>query len=491
MVKVKVGKSGQKTIFSLDIEPLFPVPLLPGKLRLVKGQIKLKIFGTDGVRGRANHEPMSVETVLALGRAAGKLFRKRPGKHRVVIGKDTRLSCYMFENALISGLCSMGVDTLMVGPLPTPGVAFITRAYRADAGIVISASHNPYSDNGIKFFSSEGFKMSNAWEREMENLVAVNDFNNWLPDDNEIGRNAKINDADGRYIEFAKSTFPRKKSLQGLKIALDSANGAGYRVAPHIFRELDAEVVEMGNRPNGLNINDKCGALHPGYLQKMVLEHQAHLGIALDGDADRVMMVDEKGNIVDGDMILAICAKDLFEKGMLRNNKIVATVMSNLGLVKSLEEMGVEVIRSQVGDRHVIQDMLALDVNLGGEQSGHIIFSDYNTTGDGLVAALQVLSIVVESGKSLFELTSCIKRYPQSLVNVPVRSKLPLEESTSIARAIADAESRLGEKGRVLVRYSGTEPIVRIMVEGEEEALVQKLTTSIADTVKNEIGSGE
>lgn len=447
-----------------------------------------RIFGTDGVRGRANHAPMDVETALALGRAAGKIFRTRQGKHRVVIGKDTRLSCYMFENALISGLCSMGVDTLMVGPLPTPGVAFITRAYRADAGIVISASHNPYYDNGIKFFSSEGYKLPDAWEHEMEALIAKNDFSDCLPADPEVGRNTKINDADGRYIEFVKATFPRRQSLKNVKIALDCANGAGYKVAPLVFKELDANVFAYGVNPNGLNINEGCGSLHPETVQKAVIDHHADVGIALDGDADRVIMVDENAQIVDGDTILAICARDLKKQGLLKNNKVVSTVMSNFGFIKAMQESGIEVIRSQVGDRYVIQDMLKYDANLGGEQSGHMIFLDHNTTGDGLVSALQVLRIMIETDSKLSDLASFVKRYPQAMVNVKVASKPPLESLHQVKHILEQVEKSLSDSGRVLVRYSGTENICRVMVEGPKQKQVQQMANSIANAVKEEIG---
>ncbi|MCB1112050.1 MAG: phosphoglucosamine mutase [Chlamydiales bacterium] len=448
-----------------------------------------KIFGTDGVRGRANHYPMTVETALALGRAAGKLFRSHQGKHRVVIGKDTRLSCYMFENALIAGLCSMGVDTLMVGPLPTPGVAFITRAYRADAGIVISASHNPYYDNGIKFFSSEGFKLPDSWESEMEELIYVNDFNDSLPADGSIGKNTKIDDAMGRYIEFAKGTFPRRESLGGMKIALDSANGAGYKVAPLIFRELGAEVFELGNRPNGLNINSDCGSLHPENVQKALLEFGADVGIALDGDADRVIMVDEHAQIIDGDIILAICARDMQERGTLRNNKIVSTVMCNLGLVKAMGKLGIEVIQTKVGDRNVIQAMLDHDANLGGEQSGHVIFSDFNTTGDGLVSALQVLRVMRRTGKKLSELAALVTKFPQALVNVKVSSKPPLESLIHVQDSIEQVQKHLENNGRVLVRYSGTEFLCRVMVEGEDAREVQEFADMIAKVINTEIGT--
>lgn len=450
---------------------------------------KKMIFGTDGVRGRANHFPMTVETALALGRAAGKIFRCRNGKHRVVIGKDTRLSCYMFENALIAGLCSMGIDTLMVGPLPTPGVAFITRAYRADAGIVISASHNPYYDNGIKFFSSEGFKLPDAWECEMEALVVNNDFEDCLPTESDIGKNTKINDADGRYIEFAKATFPRRLSLKNLTIALDCANGAGYKVAPLIFRELDATVHVYGSAPNGLNINQGCGSLHPETIQKAVIDHRADVGIALDGDADRVIMVDENAQIVDGDTILAICARDMKKQGMLHNNTVVSTVMANLGFIKAMEALDIEVIRSQVGDRYVIQDMLKHEANLGGEQSGHMIFLDHNTTGDGLVSALQVLRIMIETDSKLSDLATVFKRYPQACINVKVKSKEPLEGLSAVQKAVKKVEEELSDSGRVLVRYSGTENLCRVMVEGPKYKQVHQMANLIAAAVESEIGA--
>lgn len=449
-----------------------------------------QLFGTDGVRGRANQFPTTVELALALGRAVGYGFRSRPGKHRVVIGKDTRLSCYMYENALVSGLCSMGVDTFMLGPLPTPAVAFITRAYRADFGIVISASHNPFYDNGIKFFSSEGFKPPESWEREIEGLVAKGSsiFEGALPKDNEIGKNARINDADGRYIEFIKATFPRKLSLKTLKIALDCANGAAYKVAPLVFRELDADVRVSANNPNGLNINDGCGALHPENVQKSVIDHRADVGIALDGDGDRVIMVDENAQIVDGDAILAICAKDMFYKGMLQSPRVVTTLMSNLGYVSALREMGIEVITSQVGDRYVLQEMLKSDTNLGGESSGHIIFLEHNTTGDGLVSALQVLRIMIETGSKLSELAGAFKKFPQICINVHVSSKPPFETIPHLSASIEEVERFLGTTGRLLVRYSGTEPILRIMVEGPKRSLIQQYAEQIATIVRSAIG---
>lgn len=453
-------------------------------------QTSKAFFGTDGIRGRANLFPMTVELALALGRAVGTIFRRKEGKHRVVIGKDTRLSCYMFENALVSGLCSMGVDTYMLGPLPTPAVAFITRAYRADAGIVISASHNPYYDNGIKFFSSDGFKLPDSWEQEMETLVKEGPsvFETVLPKDHEIGKNARINDADGRYIEFIKATFPRKLSLKGLRVALDCANGAAYKVAPLVFRELDAEVFVYANNPNGMNINDDCGALHPETVQKAVIDHQADVGIALDGDSDRVIMVDENAQIVDGDAILSICAKDMKMRGVLQSNRVVATVMSNVGYVSAMESLGIEVLRSQVGDRYVIQEMMKADAILGGEPSGHIIFLEHNTTGDGLVSALQVLRIMIESGSKLSELASQFKKHPQVCINIPVTSKPPLDTIPYLHEKVTDVEQQLGNQGRVLIRYSGTEQIVRVMVEGPKRSVIRQLGEEIAQVIRSAIG---
>jgi phosphoglucosamine mutase len=449
-----------------------------------------KLFGTDGVRGRANFFPMTVETALALGRAVGKVFsRECNGKHRVVIGKDTRLSCYMFENALIAGLCSMGVSTLMAGPLPSPGVAFITKAYRADAGVMISASHNPYHDNGIKFFSSDGFKLPDSVEKELEELVHKNSFSDCLPGDCEVGKNSKIVDAAGRYIEFVKATFPRDLSLKNLKIVLDCANGAGYRVAPLVFEELDAKVEVYFDKPNGLNINDKCGAMGVGVVQKSVIDHGADVGVALDGDADRVIMVDENAQIIDGDTILAICAHDLMKKGMLKNNKVVATVMSNLGLIKTLESLGIEVVLSNVGDRYVIQEMLKHEANLGGEQSGHLIFLDHNTTGDGLVSALQVLRIMIETDSRLSDLARIVKKYPQTMINVKVGKKTPLDQLPSLEKIVKETEKELGTLGRVLLRYSGTENICRVMVEAPKQKQAMRFATQIAEEVKKQLGA--
>lgn len=447
-----------------------------------------RLFGTDGLRGHVNRDLMTVEMALAIGRAAGAVLRRRSGKHRVVVGKDTRLSCYMFENALIAGLCSMGVDTLMLGPLPTPGVAYITRAYRADAGVVISASHNPYHDNGIKFFSSEGFKFDDSLEREIERVIAEGSYENALPADDEVGKNARVVDGQGRYIEFVKSSFPRHLSLAGLKIVLDCGNGAGYRVAPLVFEELGATVIPYGVEPNGRNINEGCGALHPEVMAQKVVEHEAHVGIALDGDGDRLIMADEQGHIVDGDAVLAICARDLKEREALRGNAVVGTVMTNLGVIRSLQGLNIEVVQAGVGDRLVLQEMRRRGISLGGEQSGHIIFLDHNTTGDGITAALQVLRVMVEGERPLSQLASFVERYPQELVNVQVADKPALKGLADVQQAITSVNEQLRERGRVLVRYSGTEKICRVMVEGAEKRLVEGGAATIADAVRTAIG---
>ncbi len=447
-----------------------------------------KLFGTDGIRGRANHFPTTPEIALLLGKAIAKVLRQDAGRHRVVIGKDTRRSCYFFENAIIAGLCSMGVDTLMLGPMPTPGVAFITRAYRAAAGIMISASHNPYYDNGIKIFDSDGFKLPDHIEKEIEALIHNNHFED-IPPDAEIGKNKRIDDVDGRYIEHLKNTFPTQKTLSDMRICLDCANGAAHRVAPLAFWELGGELCVRGDKPDGLNINQNCGSLHPELLQKMVIEEKADVGIALDGDGDRVLMIDEKGNIVDGDVLLAICAKAMKEHGKLKNNRLVATVMSNYGVIKHFESLGIEVFLSQVGDRYVIQEMLKNKAFLGGEQSGHLIFLDHTTTGDGILSALQVLGIMRESGKLLSELASSVAKFPQALVNIEVSEKPPLDTLKRVTQVQKDIESDLGREGRVLVRYSGTENLCRVMVEGSSQEQVERYAETIAAAIKSEIGT--
>ncbi|MGE3954321.1 MAG: phosphoglucosamine mutase [Parachlamydiales bacterium] len=447
-----------------------------------------RLFGTDGVRGRANQPPMTVETALAIGRAAGVVFGRR-GHSRVVIGKDTRLSGYMFENALIAGLCSMGVDTYMVGPLPTPGVAYITRAYRADAGIVISASHNRFEDNGIKFFSAEGFKLEADLEREIERVIELGDYDPHLPCSRQLGRNRKIADAQGRYIEFVKASFPRHFSLDGMKIAVDCAHGAAYYVAPLVFSELGAEVFSYSVSPNGLNINEECGALHPKRIAEKVVEKGADVGISLDGDGDRIIMSDEKGNILDGDALLAICARHMKRQGTLKGDAIVGTVMTNLGIVASLKAEGISVLPTGVGDRNVLYEMRERGLNLGGEQSGHVIFLDYNTTGDALVSAMQVLLIMKETGQRLSELASFARPYPQTLLNIPVKQKPPLTELTRLSELVGQVEQKMGSKGRVLIRYSGTEPLCRVMVEGESEGMIQEIAQTLAACVQAEIGA--
>lgn len=447
-----------------------------------------KLFGTDGVRGVANIEPMTSETAMKLGRAAAHIFKNGPGRHRIVIGKDTRLSGYMIETALASGICSMGADVLLVGPLPTPGISFITSSMRADAGVVISASHNPYQDNGIKLFSREGFKLPDSMEHEIEELILCEKFNKLRPTADEVGKAFRIDDAQGRYIVFLKNTFPKAMTLEGLKIVLDCSNGAAYKVGPAVLEELGAEVISIGVSPDGTNINEGCGSLYTDKLCEKVREVGADIGIALDGDADRVIMSDEKGNVVDGDAIMAICATDMLKKGELRNNTLVATVMSNIGLDIAMKEAGGSMIRTDVGDRYVVKEMRNGGYNVGGEQSGHIVFLDHNTTGDGMLAALQVLRVMKERERSLSELAGVMTRFPQTLLNIRVKEKKAQEEIPGFCEAIKDVEARLADKGRILVRYSGTEPIMRIMIEGEDETDIRNMANALADMVKKELG---
>lgn len=444
-----------------------------------------KLFGTDGVRGHANRFPTTVEVALFLGKAVASVLKG--ARKRVIVGKDTRLSGYMFENALVAGLNSMGVDTLMTGPAPTPAIAYLTRAYRADAGIMISASHNPFYDNGIKIFGPEGFKLPDELEREIEKLVNSKKF--VIPKDTELGRNKRIDDADGRYIEFAKATFLKGRTLEGMKIFLDCANGAAHRVAPATFWELSGDLTVIGNEPNGININHEVGSLFPKKMQRGVVETGSMVGIALDGDADRIVMADEDGVLVDGDIILTICAEAMKEAGRLRHNRVVATVMTNLGCIKYLESLGIEVIVSKVGDRYVLQKMQEREAALGGEQSGHMIFLEHNTTGDGIVTALQVLQVMIEKGKKLSELAKAIELYPQELVNIPVRAKPQLRTLASVQTVIRGVEEDLGSEGRVLVRYSGTENLCRVLVEGREEARVKGCAKQIAEAIQKEIGA--
>jgi len=442
-----------------------------------------KFFGTDGVRGVANVYPMTTEIAMQLGRAVAYLFKGSDKRRRIVIGKDTRLSGYMIENAMASGICSMGVDVQLVGPLPTPGIAFITNSMRADAGVVISASHNPYQDNGIKFFSNEGLKLPDEMELRLEQLMFSEELDVLRPTADEVGRAFRIDDATGRYIVFLKYTFPRDLDLRGMKIVVDCANGAAYKVAPAVFEELGADVVRIGVSPNGTNINAGCGSLYPAELADAVKEHGADVGVALDGDADRVIFVDETGREVDGDHIMAICATHMLGEGTLAHNTLVATVMSNMGLDIALRRAGGTVVKTGVGDRYVVEEMLKKGYNLGGEQSGHMIFFDHNTTGDGVLSALQTLAIMQRTGKPLSQLAGVMTALPQLLVNVRVKEKVDLATVPAVQRVIDACNEELGEAGRVLIRYSGTEPLLRIMLEGENDQQIQRLADDIADAV--------
>ena len=452
-----------------------------------------KLFGTDGIRGVANIEPVTAETALKLGRAAAHVFAEcrsanHSGRLRVVLGKDTRLSGYMLENAMVAGLTSLGADVLLIGPLPTPGVAYITRSLRADAGIVLSASHNPYEDNGIKFFRHDGYKLDDDIEARIEHLVFSGEIENIRPTATKIGKAMRIDDALGRYVEFAKQSFPRGLTLEPLRIALDCANGAAYKSSPWILRELGAEVVPIHNQPNGTNINTNCGSTYPAQIQSLVAESKAHVGITHDGDADRVLLCDENGELVDGDEIMAIAAVDFLRRGCLEGNTLVATVMSNFGLDETLAAHGGKVLRAKVGDRYVIEAMLRHGHNVGGEQSGHMIFRDFATTGDGIVSALQILRVMIESGQPLSELKKVLKKYPQSQRNLRVREKPPLESLAEVQKLLASAESALAGKGRVLLRYSGTEPKVRLLIEGREQDVIDRHADSIAAALRSAIG---
>jgi phosphoglucosamine mutase len=439
-----------------------------------------KFFGTDGIRGRTNAKPMTAEVAQRVGQAAGAHFLRGDHRHRVVIGKDTRLSGYMMETAMISGFTSVGMDVVMVGPVPTPAVALLTRSMRADLGVMISASHNPYTDNGIKLFGPDGYKLSDEDEAAIEDLLEQEPQ---LVDAPLIGRSKKIEDARGRYIHFAKSTFPEELRLDGLKVVVDCANGAAYEVAPSALWELGADVVAMGVSPNGININDGCGSTAPAALQARVIEEGADIGIALDGDADRLIIVDEAGRIVDGDQLMATIAAYWERQGLLFGGGIVATVMSNLGLERFMQGLGLELYRTKVGDRYVLEEMRSRGCNVGGEQSGHIILSDYATTGDGLVAALQILACLVESKRPASEILHQFDPLPQLLKNVRFAGGAPLD-AENVKSAIAEGERRLEGTGRLVIRKSGTEPLIRVMAEGEDEALVEQVVDSICDAVK-------
>lgn len=426
-----------------------------------------RLFGTDGLRGQVNIYPMTADMALRLGLAAGTRFRNGNRRHRVVIGKDTRLSGYMFESALTAGLCAAGMDVFQVGPLPTPAISFLTRNMRADLGVVISASHNPFMDNGIKFFDRSGFKLPDDVENQMTDMVLDPDWQWDYPASEKVGRAYKIADAPGRYIVYIKSSFPADLTLDGLRVVIDCANGANYKVAPLALEELGAEVIKLGTEPNGLNINHQCGSLYPEVVAAKVRETRADIGLALDGDADRLIVVDEKGTILDGDQIMALCAQDLMAKGKLPGNMLVATVMSNMALEVFMKEHGGTLLRTAVGDRYVVEAMRQHGALLGGEQSGHLIFREYSTTGDGLLAALQILRIMRERGKPLSELAGQLQLFPQQLINVHVEWKIPFAECQPVADAVAAIETELGDRGRVLLRYSGTESVCRVMVEGE------------------------
>lgn len=454
---------------------------------------KRQLFGTDGIRGVANQYPMTPEVAVRLGQAIAHHFRNRQGvkpfgyRTRIVIGKDTRVSGYMFESALAAGITSMGAEVMLVGPLPTPGIAFLTTSMRADAGIVISASHNPYNDNGIKIFAADGFKLPDEEEAIIEALV-LSDCplvsNNGL-----IGKSTRIDDAAGRYIVFLKNTFPRNLSLEGLRIVVDCAHGAAYKVAPAVLRELGAEVFTLGCEPDGYNINQDCGSLFPGNTARRVRETRADIGITLDGDADRLILVDEKGQVVDGDSTLALCALHLQDHGMLAKNTLVTTVMSNVGLEVALKSENIALARTAVGDRYVVEEMRRGGFNLGGEQSGHLVFLDHSTTGDGMLAALQVLAIMQERNKPLSELSTVMKPFPQVLINIDVREKPPLGELLEFQKLVTQIEEKLADAGRVLTRYSGTESKVRVMVEGPDNEQVQAYAEELSRSLRALIGA--
>jgi len=454
-----------------------------------------KLFGTDGVRGTANIEPVTAETALKLGRAAAYVFKNMQaqarclGRHKIVIGKDTRLSGYMLENAISSGILSMGVDVQLIGPLPTPGVAYVTRSLRADAGIVITASHNPYYDNGIKFFHADGYKLDDEIESRIEKLVFSGEIETIRPTAEEIGKAMRIDDALGRYIEFAKGSFPRNLTLEGLKIVVDCANGASYKSTPCVLSELGAEVIQIGVKPDGTNINKGCGSLYPEQLSRLVIEHSANLGVAHDGDADRVQLIDETGTLIDGDDMMLMIALDRLKAGALTQKTLVATVMSNAGLELAMKEAGGKVIRTAVGDQNVLAAMLEDDLSVGGEQSGHIILREHSTTGDGLIAALQVLRIMQTEHKPLSKLARSWKRFPQKLTNIIVKEKKPIDQFPDLTALVAKAEKELKpEGGRVLLRYSGTEPKIRLLVEAQDSKVIDRWSDEICKSIRSHMG---
>ncbi len=442
-----------------------------------------KLFGTDGIRGVANIYPMTTEIAMQVGRAIAFIVKKKNGRRRIVIGKDTRVSGYMIENALAAGICSMGVDVLLVGPLPTPGIAFITTSMRADAGVVISASHNPFQDNGIKIFSSDGFKLPDEVEADIEELIFSQKMATLRPVAEEVGKARRIDDAKGRYIVFLKNIFPKKQTLEGMHIVLDCAHGATYGVAPYVLEELGAKVTSLGVSPDGKNINYKCGALHPELMAAKVKETGADIGLALDGDGDRLIVCDEKGRVVDGDHIMAICAKDLIKRRKLKKKTLVTTVMSNMGLEFAMKEMGGKMIRTNVGDRYVVEEMRKNGYSFGGEQSGHLVFLNHITTGDGTLAALRLLAIMRKRKKKLSELAKVMTSYPQVLNNVRTSSKIDLENFPDFQKAVKKMERKLGKTGRILVRASGTEPVIRIMIEGEKKKIIKAMANELGKMI--------
>jgi len=441
-----------------------------------------KLFGTDGIRGLANAHPMTSEIALKVGMTAGKLFTNGDHRHRVVIGKDTRLSGYMIESALVSGFTAVGMDVFQLGPMPTPAVAMLTRSLRADLGVMISASHNPYEDNGIKLFGPDGYKLSDETESKIEALMERGS-ERLLAQPKDIGRAKRIDSAQERYIEFAKRTLPRNIRFDGLRVVVDCANGSAYKVAPAALWELGAEVISMGVKPDGLNINKDCGSTEPAALCKKVREMRADIGIALDGDADRVLIIDEKGQAIDGDQLLAMVAKSWLGRGLLAGGGIVATVMSNLGLERHLDGLGLTLARTPVGDRYVVEHMREHGFNVGGEQSGHVVLSDYATTGDGLVTALQVLAVVIQSGKPVSEVCNQFEPIPQVLKNVRFRKGQPLDDQ-KVIKVIGESKGKLGKTGRLVIRPSGTEPVIRVMAEGDDAKLIGKVVNDIVDALK-------
>lgn len=447
-----------------------------------------QLFGTDGIRGKANEYPMVPEVALRLGMSIAYTFRQAHHRSRFLIGKDTRLSCYMFEQALAAGICAMGGEVLLVGPLPSPAIAFLTRDMRADAGAVISASHNPFNDNGIKFFDRDGYKLPDELELQLEQLVLGDQLATFAAYDAEIGRTRRIEDAAGRYIVFLKRSFPRELSLEGLRVVVDCANGAAYKVAPTVFYELGAEVIALGVTPDGVNINHECGAISPSRMAERVREAGAHIGVALDGDADRCILVDETGSVVDGDELMAIVATHRLQQGTLRHKTVVATLMSNLGLDIAIDRLGGRVVKTAVGDRYVIAEMLKHGYEFGGEQSGHLIFHDLTSTGDGILSALQILAVMLREQKPLSELRRVMERLPQVLVNLKVREKPPIESLPAVQQRISAIEQTLGRTGRVVVRYSGTESKVRIMLEGPDQRQIEEFAAEIRDLFQQAIG---